>query len=100
MGGSRVSCEGRLMIHPLWASVFVEEINGRTVFHAFPLLLFALCALAIAYRFYSAFLAAKVAAVDDSLPTPAHRFYDGQKYHPTHRSVFFGVHIAALSGAV
>ena len=34
--------------------------------HAMPLLLVVLCCLAIAYRYYSAFLAAKVAALDDS----------------------------------
>lgn len=87
------------MIHPLWANVFVEEINGRTVFHALPLLLFALCSLAIAYRYYSVFLAARVAALDDSQVTPAHRFYDGQNYHPTNRWVLFGHHFAAISGA-
>ena len=40
--------------------------------HAMPLMLIVLACLAIAYRFYSAFLAAKVAALDDSRATPAH----------------------------
>src|SRR4051794_41191383 len=64
-----------------------------------PLLLVVLCCLAIAYRFYSAFLAAKVAVLDDSRPTPAHQFNDGQNYHPTNRWVLFGHHFAAISGA-
>src|SRR6266481_2615155 len=64
-----------------------------------PLLLIVLCVLAIAYRFYSAFLAARVAMLDDSRPTPAHRFNDGQNYHPTNRWVLFGHHFAAISGA-
>src|SRR5436853_1844469 len=64
-----------------------------------PLLLIVLCCLAIAYRFYSAFLAAKVAALDDSRVTPAHQFNDGQNYHPTNRWVLFGHHFAAISGA-
>ena len=34
--------------------------------HAMPLLLGVLCVLAIAYRYYSAFLAARVAVLDDS----------------------------------
>ena len=34
--------------------------------HAMPLMLGVLAILAIAYRYYSAFLAAKVAALDDS----------------------------------
>src|SRR5205807_821866 len=59
----------------------------------------ALCVLAVAYRYYSAFLAAKVAALDDSRETPAHRFNDGQNYHPTNKWVLFGHHFAAISGA-
>src|SRR4051794_30821176 len=81
------------------ADLFSESVGGRTVLHAMPLLLGALCVLAIAYRYYSAFLAAKVAALDDSRPTPAHRFYDGQNYHPTNKWVLFGHHFAAISGA-
>src|SRR5215510_10079386 len=59
----------------------------------------ALCVLAIAYRFYSAFLAAKVAVLDDSRLTPAHTLNDGQNYHPTHPAVLFGHHFAAITGA-
>lgn len=86
------------MMHPL-ANLFAEDVGGRTVLHAMPLLLGALCALAIAYRYYSAFLAAKVAALDDGRVTPAHRFDDGQNYHPTNKWVLFGHHFAAISGA-
>src|SRR5450759_3280880 len=64
-----------------------------------PLLLGVLCVLAIAYRYYSAFLAAKVAVLDDARPTPAYRFNDGQNYHPTNKWVLFGHHFAAISGA-
>ncbi|HLW66220.1 MAG TPA: carbon starvation protein A [Gemmataceae bacterium] len=66
---------------------------------AMPVLLGALCLLAIAYRYYSAFLAAKVAALDDSRVTPAYQFNDGQNYHPTNKWVLFGHHFAAISGA-
>src|SRR5919201_1422828 len=76
-----------------------ETSNGRTVLHAMPVLLGALCVLAIAYRYYSAFLAAKVAALDDSRKTPTHRYYDGQNYHPTNKWVLFGHHFAAIAGA-
>jgi carbon starvation protein len=81
------------------ADLFSEPLPGRTVLHAMPLLLGALCVLAIAYRYYSAFLAAKVAALDDSRVTPAHRFRDGQNYDPTNKWVLFGHHFAAISGA-
>jgi len=67
--------------------------------HAMPLILLILACLAIAYRFYSAFLAARVAALDDSRTTPAYEFNDGQNYHPTHKWVLFGHHFAAISGA-
>src|SRR5438477_5919278 len=67
--------------------------------NAFPLLLGALCCMAISYRFYSAFIAAKVVALDDSRPTPAHVYNDGQNYHPTNKWVLFGHHFAAISGA-
>src|SRR6516164_1962491 len=82
----------------LLANLFTESVSGRTVLHAMPLLLGVLCALAIAYRYYSAFLAAKVMALDDRRVTPAHRLNDGQNYHPTNKWVLFGHHFAAISG--
>ncbi|MFM7844086.1 MAG: carbon starvation CstA family protein, partial [Planctomycetota bacterium] len=67
--------------------------------NAMPLMIIVLCCLAISYRFYSAFLAAKVAALDDSRTTPAYLKNDGQNYHPTNKWVLFGHHFAAISGA-
>lgn len=78
---------------------FYQTIDGRTLARATPILLFALGLLAIAYRYYSAFLAAKVLCLDDSRPTPAIRLADGQNYHATNRWVLFGHHFAAISGA-
>ncbi len=84
---------------PLFASVLYHHEHGRTILHAMPVMAVVLVLLAIAYRYYSAFLAAKVAALDDSLVTPAHRLNDGQNYHPTNKWVLFGHHFAAISGA-
>jgi carbon starvation protein len=67
--------------------------------NAFPFLLGALCVMAIAYRYYGAFIAAKIIALDDSRATPAHRLNDGSNYHPTNKWVLFGHHFAAISGA-
>ncbi len=67
--------------------------------NAFPLLLAALLVMAIAYRYYSAFIAAKVIALDDNRTTPAHTLKDGQNYDPTNKWVLFGHHFAAISGA-
>ena len=59
----------------------------------------ALGLLVIGYRYYSAFIAARIMALDDSRVTPAHLQNDGQNYHPTNRLVLFGHHFAAISGA-
>ena len=67
--------------------------------NALPLILFFLAVAALAYRYYSAFLAARVAALDDARITPAHRFEDGNNYCPTNKWVLFGHHFAAISGA-
>ncbi len=67
--------------------------------HAMPVILVVLGLMAVAYRYYSAFLAAKVAVLDDSRVTPAHRLEDGQNFDPTNRWVLFGHHFAAISGA-
>src|SRR5215210_17893 len=76
-----------------------DPATGRILLHAMPVMVVVLCCLALAYRYYSAFLAAKVAALDDSRITPAHQFEDGQNYHPTNKWVLFGHHFAAISGA-
>src|SRR5450759_5062845 len=64
-----------------------------------PLLWGALCVYALAYRYYSAFIAAKALALDDRRITPAHTFEDGHNYVPTQRWVLFGHHFAAIAGA-
>jgi len=67
--------------------------------NALPLMVAVLCVLAIGYRYYSAFLAAKVCTLDDLRETAAHTHNDGQNYHPTPKWVLFGHHFAAISGA-
>jgi carbon starvation protein len=67
--------------------------------NTFPLLLGALCIYAIAYRYYSAFIAAKALALDDRRTTPAHAFKDGHNYVASPKWVLFGHHFAAIAGA-
>jgi carbon starvation protein len=67
--------------------------------NALPIIVGALCIMAIAYRYYSAFIAAKVLVLDDSRPVPANTMYDGHNYYPTNKWVLFGHHFAAISGA-
>jgi carbon starvation protein len=67
--------------------------------NALPIIIGALCVMAIAYRYYSAFIAARVLALDDSRPVPSQTMYDGHNYYPTNKWVLFGHHFAAISGA-
>jgi carbon starvation protein len=67
--------------------------------NALPIIIGALCVIAIAYRYYSAFIAAKVLALDDSRPVPSQTMFDGHNYYPTNKWVLFGHHFAAISGA-
>jgi carbon starvation protein len=55
--------------------------------------------LVIAYRYYSAFIAARIMSLDASRVTPAHTRYDGHNFFPTSRWVLFGHHFAAIAGA-
>ena len=67
--------------------------------NSLTLLIAAACCFALGYRFYSAFLAARVAMVNPDRATPAHELHDGKDYVPTNRYVLFGHHFAAISGA-
>jgi len=67
--------------------------------NALPIIIGALCVIAISYRYYSAFIAAKVLALDDKRPVPSQTMYDGHNYYPTNKWVLFGHHFAAISGA-
>jgi carbon starvation protein len=67
--------------------------------NTFPVLLGALCVYAIAYRYYSAFIAAKALVLDDRRVTPAHLFKDGDNYVASPKWVLFGHHFAAIAGA-
>jgi len=58
----------------------------------------AVCVYALGYRFYSAFVAAKVLGLDGTRATPAERFNDGRDFVPTNRWVVFGHHFAAIAG--
>ena len=59
----------------------------------------AVCTYAIAYRFYSRYLANKVMQLNPARLTPAMRRNDGLDYVPTPKNVLFGHHFAAIAGA-
>ena len=56
------------------------------------------CAFAVSYRFYSAWLMAKVLVLDDHRAPPAVTKADGKDYVPTNKWVVFGHHFAAIAG--
>lgn len=58
----------------------------------------AVCVYAIAYRFYSHFIALKVLMLDATRATPAERLEDGRDFVPTNRWIVFGHHFAAIAG--
>jgi carbon starvation protein len=58
----------------------------------------AACCYLVAFRFYSAFVAAKVLALDDTRATPCERQDDGRDFVPTNKWVLFGHHFAAIAG--
>ncbi|WNO72406.1 carbon starvation CstA family protein [Streptomyces sp. AM8-1-1] len=70
-----------------------EEISAAWMLAA------ALGSYAIAYRFYSRFIANRVLKVDKTRATPAERLDNGIDFHPTDRRVLFGHHFAAVAGA-
>ena len=53
----------------------------------------------LGYRYYSAFLADRIYALDSAFVTPAHQFNDGVDFVPTNKHVVFGHHFTSVAGA-
>ena len=58
----------------------------------------SVCVYLLGYRFYAAWIAAKVYLVDPTRATPAERLNNGRDFVPTQRWVAFGHHFAAIAG--
>src|ERR1700729_2809741 len=69
-----------------------EPINALWIVTA------AVCVYLLGYRFYAAWLAARVLQVDATRATPAERLNNGRDFVPTHRAIVFGHHFAAIAG--
>lgn len=63
------------------------------------LLLAGLGVFVLGYRFYAAFITARVLVLNEKRRTPAHARNDGRDFVPTNRIVLFGHHFAAIAGA-
>jgi carbon starvation protein len=90
----------------MWALVAVAgagalgaiALERREPLNAIWFIIAAVCTYLVAYRFYSAFLAAKVLALDDTRATPSERLQDGRDFVPTNKWVLMGHHFAAIAG--
>ncbi|HEY0943316.1 MAG TPA: carbon starvation CstA family protein [Steroidobacter sp.] len=71
--------------------------RGETI-NAMWIVVAAICVYSLGYRFYSAWVAAKVLSVDPTRATPALRLNNGRDFVPTHRWIVFGHHFAAIAG--
>jgi len=69
-----------------------ESINALWIITA------AVCVYAIGYRFYSAWIAARVLVIDETRATPAERLDNGRDFVPTNKWIVFGHHFAAIAG--
>jgi len=58
----------------------------------------AVCCYLVAYRLYSAFIAARLLVLDDTRATPSERKDDGRDFVPINKWVLFGHHFAAIAG--
>src|SRR5450432_4580143 len=90
----------------LWAVFAVGSASGLAAIainrgehiNSMWMVIASVCTYLLAYRFYAAFIAAKVMALDDKRATPAERLRDGHDYEPTNKWIVFGHHFAAIAG--
>ncbi|MGH8606983.1 MAG: carbon starvation CstA family protein [Gammaproteobacteria bacterium] len=104
--GSRARKTGsfaRVVVWTLVSIVGASALGGIALsrgeaVNSFWFIVAAVCVYALGYRFYSAFVAAKVLALDATRATPAERLNDGRDFVPTNKWIVFGHHFAAISG--
>src|SRR6266566_5340550 len=71
--------------------------RGETL-NAIWFVIAALCSYLLAYRLYSAFIAARLLSLDDTRATPSERHDDCRDFVPTNKWVLFVHHFAAIAG--
>lgn len=69
-----------------------EHINSLWIVVA------GICIYMLGYRFYSAWIAAKVLTIDATRLTPAEQNNNGRDFVPTNKWIVFGHHFAAIAG--
>jgi carbon starvation protein len=91
----------------LWTAIAVAgaaalggiALNRGESINALWFVVAAVCTYLIGYRFYSGWIASRVCRLDATRATPAERLDNGRDFMPTHRSIVFGHHFAAIAGA-
>ena len=79
-------------------AVGVAAFQRNEPVNALWLVVAGVCTFAVAYRFYSAWLIAKVFTIDDRRAPAAVTCSDGKDFVPTPKWVVFGHHFAAIAG--
>ena len=79
-------------------AVSVAAFQRGEPVNALWLVVAGVCTFAVAYRFYSAWLMAKVLTIDDNRAPAAVTCDDGKDFVPTPKWVVFGHHFAAIAG--
>ena len=90
----------------LWIGVSLLGVGAVSVaafqrgepVNALWLVVAGVCSFAVAYRFYSAWICAKVLTIDDRRAPAAVTCSDGKDFVPTPKWVVFGHHFAAIAG--
>lgn len=96
----------RFLTIVIWLAVAVLGAGalGAIAFHrgeplnAMWFVVAAVCCYLVAFRLYSACVAARVLVLDDTRATPSERKDDGRDFVPTNKWVLFGHHFAAIAG--
>lgn len=71
--------------------------RGETISSVW-LVLAAVCIFSVSYRFYGAWIAARILMLNDRRATPAERLRDGHDFEPTNKWIVLGHHFAAIAG--
>jgi len=80
-----------------WAVGSIATHRGESI-NAVWFITAAICVYLVAYRFYSAWICARVLTLDPTRATPAERFDNGRDFIPTNKWIVFGHHFAAIAG--
>ena len=80
-----------------WALANIAIFRDESI-NAVWFIVAAICVYLLAYRFYSAWICARLLTLDATRATPAVRLNNNRDYIPTNKWIVFGHHFAAIAG--